>query len=117
MGWDLNHCRFTNGEWDSHSCEECDKANNQMKRLAAVEQVTPGWRFLSADFSVQALGGREFGRVTLVRDPEQRTKWHALPEDQRDADDGPALYVSGLGKTLSHALQDACTSAEKEGLL
>ena len=71
-------------------------------------QIEAGWRFMSADFSVQANGkDSASGFVTLVRDPDEKSKWHNLPEKIREDDDGPPLYVVGHGHTLNEAITNA----------
>lgn len=67
-----------------------------------------GWRFQSADFSVQA-GGKDSatGIVTLVRDPSEKARWHQMSEEMKDDDDGHPLYVVGHGTTLEDAVVNA----------
>lgn len=72
-----------------------------------LTDAPPGWRFCTADFSVLASGGAKPGRVVLVRDPVGSDAWHALPDEEKERDDGPALYVYGWGMTLDQAMQDA----------
>lgn len=78
---------------------------------AAPLTVPTGWAFNAADFSCIANGNPIPGNVTLVRDVEHRRYWHAMPEDLREADDGPPLYVVGRGMTLDEAMQDAIKKA------
>lgn len=72
-------------------------------------EIVKGWRFMSADFSIQA-SGRDTapGNVSLVRSPEEKTRWHDMPEELKFGDDnGPPLYVVGYGMTLEQAITDA----------
>ena len=74
-----------------------------------------GWRFCTADFSVQASGDLEVsGSVTLVRSPEQKKRWHALPEELKEDDNGPVLYIIGHGLTFEDALENAIWYAKGE---
>ncbi len=71
-------------------------------------EIVNGWRFQSADFSVQASGkDTASGIVTLVRSPDDKTRWHDMPEELKDDDYGPPLYVVGHGMTLEKAITDA----------
>ena len=75
-------------------------------------KITDGWVFMSADFSVQAHGkSTATGFVTLVRSPSQRALWHAMPEEMKDDDNGPPLYIFGHGFTLDEAIQNAHKAA------
>ena|ERR1700690_552992 len=71
----------------------------------------PGWAFCVADFSVQAAGVGETGTVRLVRDAENKARWHRQSEAYQDAIDGPDLYVFGEGVTFQEAMQNAVTAA------
>lgn len=75
--------------------------------------ITHGWRFFSADFSVQANRGDDdvYGHVMLMREPTDRFRWHQMPEDAKAADDGPPLYVVGRGLTLEDAVHAANAAA------
>ena len=75
--------------------------------------IEDGWRFASADFSVQAAGmsGDAVGSVTLVRSPDERNRWHSLPEEMKDDGDGPDLYVTRQGLTFEEALANANLAA------
>ena len=76
----------------------------------AIMTIEEGWRFFSADFSVQANGkDKATGIVTLVRAPAEKTRWHKMPEEMKD--DGPPLYVIGHGMTLEDAINSANLSA------
>ena len=70
--------------------------------------IEEGWRFQSADFSIQA-GGNETatGFVTLVRSPEEKARWHKMSEEDKEDDNGPPLYVVGHGMTLEDAIVSA----------
>ena len=74
--------------------------------------IEDGWRFQSADFSVQA-GGKynATGLVTLVREPKERERWHQMPEEMKEDDNGPPLYVIGHGMTLEDAIVNANLAA------
>ena len=69
--------------------------------------IEPGWRFNSADFSAVNFGRHVFGRVTLVREPEDYDKWYEQDDEIRTSDDCPPLYVLGEGKTLEKAIANA----------
>ena len=77
---------------------------------AGVEVTAPnGWAFHTADFSMVAAGrpgGR--GRVELIRDAENRARWHALGEADRERVE---LAVYGHGMTFAEAFADACKNA------
>lgn len=69
--------------------------------------IEAGWRFSSADFSVLANDGHLPGYVSLVRCPEERRKWHLMGDELKEDDEGPPLYVTGLGMTFEEALVNA----------
>jgi hypothetical protein len=74
--------------------------------------IEEGWRFQSADFSVQASGkDNASGFVTLVRAPAEKTRWHKMPEEMKEDDNGPPLYVIGHGMTLEDAIVSANIAA------
>lgn len=73
--------------------------------------IESGWCFISADFSMQAMGRRTTGSVTLMRDAEGREKWHALPDDFKSTPECPHLYVYGSGETIEDAIIDANLTA------
>lgn len=74
----------------------------------ADDAVPAGWKFYTADFSVNAKDSRYPGHVMLIRDQSGVEWWHRLgAEDQERVD----LYVSGKGSTVSQALHDACARA------
>ncbi len=75
--------------------------------------IGKGWCFHTADFSLQAAGHSETGGVMLVRDMANRAKWHKLPEELQESEDGPELYVSGEGETVEDAIDDANLSAAR----
>lgn len=71
--------------------------------------VTPGWSFHSADFSIRASGvDYALGRVVLVRCAPDRDRWRSM---SRRLQVGYKLYATGRGRTfeeaLHHANQDA----------
>ena len=66
--------------------------------------VEEGWRFRSADFSMQASGwSGAKGTVMFIRSPEQCDIWYSLEDEVKDSDDCPALYVVGQGNTIEEA--------------
>ena len=72
-----------------------------------------GWRFMTADFSVQAYGRTNAdsdGTVTFIRSPDQRARWHKLPDEVKEGDQIP-LYVAARGATLEEAFDRACKAA------
>ena len=73
--------------------------------------ILQGWRFNSADFSVQAAGENEKGSVTLIRSPEEKEKWHLLDSAIKDTFECPELYVSGAGFTIEEAIDNANAKA------
>jgi len=77
-------------------------------------KILKGWRFSSADFSIQASGCENVkGSVMLIRDPEQRKRWHKMSEEEKDSEHGPPLYVFGSGLTFDGALRFANNEAKK----
>ncbi len=83
----------------------------EAENKATIQKAPAGWRFYSADFSSQASGGSHTGAVLLIRDPEEKARWHQQSEDSKERMDGPPLYVSGHGKTFEDALADAGSKA------
>ena len=75
--------------------------------MTTIQQAPAGWRFMSADFSLQAAGKSTFGSVMLIRDPEEKVRWHQQDEATKERADGPPLYVSGKGETFEAAMADA----------
>jgi hypothetical protein len=74
--------------------------------------IEEGWRFHSADFSVQANGkDNATGIVTLVREPTEKARWHKMPEEIKEGEDAPPLYVIGHGMTLEDAIISANLAA------
>ena len=72
-------------------------------------QISPGWRFYAADFSVP----ERPGCATLVRQPDEVARWHKMPDDAKeDEDNCPPLFVSGRGMTFEEAIADANQIAE-----
>ena len=72
-----------------------------------------GWRFMTADFSVQAYGRTTTdseGTVMFIRSPDQRALWHELSDDAKEDDQIP-LYVAARGATLEEAFDRACKAA------
>lgn len=68
--------------------------------------VPDGWRFYSADASV-------VGKCSLLltRDAAGTKIWHAMSQEQKDAEDGPPLFVRGHGVDYQSALTDAIAAA------
>lgn len=69
-----------------------------------------GWAFHSADFSRQAAGEIKNGGVMLVRDKNEKKKWHLMSEEIQDKVE---LYVNGFGETLEEAIIDANLAASR----
>ena len=78
-----------------------------------IQTAPDGWRFSTADFSLQAAGKSAVGWVTLIRDPMAKEQWHQQSEGTKESDDGPPLYVSGSGKTFATAMTEASRAALK----
>lgn len=74
-------------------------------------KIIKGWRFCAADFSLQASGKAATGSVTLVRYPEEKERWHKMPDEMKEDNDGPPLYVRGHGTTVEGAVADALWAA------
>ena len=74
--------------------------------------IERGWKFNSADFSVQSHGvGHEYGSVTLIRAPDERARWHQMSDEDKDDEDGPPLYIVGHGVTIQEAITNANLAA------
>lgn len=76
----------------------------------AWHAIPSGWRFYSADFSVNAKDQRCPGHVMLIRDPDGKAAWLSLPHEEREVIE---LYVQGKGLTFDAALSNACEIALK----
>lgn len=76
-----------------------------------IQSAPEGWRFSTADFSLQASGKSATGSVMLIRAPEEKARWHQQSEETKERDDGPPLYVSGEGITFATAMTDASRKA------
>ena len=77
-----------------------------------IKHVPEGWVFHTADFSVPARKGTKFrGSILLVRSPEQMELWYNLPEEVRESDDCPPMFISGEGYTLEEAFMNASAKA------
>lgn len=75
-------------------------------------KIEEGWRFNSADFSIQAAGNSGAkGSVTLIRSPEEKERWHAMPDELKEDYEGPPLTVIGRGLTLEYAIINANLAA------
>ena len=88
-----------------------DKPAAQRPWVGLETLIPEGWRFYTADFSMQATGKRNCGSVMLIRDEKGVAEWHKLPADLKESDDGPPLYLSGTGKTLQEAIEEASARA------
>lgn len=68
--------------------------------------VPEGWRLYSADASI-------IGKcsVLLTLDPVGTKRWHAMSQEQKDLENGPALFVTGQGVDFHSAFADACRAA------
>ena len=73
--------------------------------------IEKGWRFSSADFSVLANGGCLPGNVSLVRCPEDKKRWLLMDDELKEDDEGPPLYVTGIGMTFEEAIASANLAA------
>ena len=76
-------------------------------RLMEVLAPPDGWEFYSADFFSPASRRLSIGTVMFRRDIEGVKAWHALPDEQKEHEDCPPLYVLGRGASLYAALCDA----------
>jgi hypothetical protein len=79
-------------------------------------KIEQGWRFCTADFSIQASGEYHvMGGVTLIRSPEEKEKWHKMTKDwteeQMENTDYAPLYVCGQGLTVEDAINNANMAA------
>lgn len=73
-----------------------------------LKHVPEGWVFYTADFSMQARKGPKFGgHILLTRSPEQMELWYNLPDEVRESDDCPPMFISGEGYTLEEAIMNA----------
>lgn len=72
------------------------------------QAVPPGWRFYSADFSLNAHDSTRSGTVVLRRDEPGYRWWLSLPDADRET---AKLYVHGRGVTFTGALADAVQMA------
>ena len=72
-----------------------------------------GWRLLSADFSMQAMGKIKTGSVTFIRDEEGSKKWHSLTDEIKDSEGCPQLYVCATGETIEDAIINANLMASR----
>ena len=66
--------------------------------------IENGWRFYTADFSLQSAGKSDVGNVTFRRDPENTKKWLELSEEDRENTD---LHITASGKTIIDAIINA----------
>jgi len=71
-------------------------------------RVEEGWRFSTADFSVDG----QPGQVVLVRDTVQHERWcELLRVADGDLKELPPLFVRGTGMSFEDALVDANLAA------
>jgi len=75
---------------------------------ANIEQ---GWRFSTADFSCIANGRNKAGIVRFIREPSEKDRWHMQPDELKESDDCPPLYVVGDGMTFEEAIINANLAA------
>lgn len=75
-----------------------------------TQQIPRGWRFYTADFSIE----NRDGQVTLVRDTSQTQVWHQLNEVEQELTE---LYIVGRGATFELALARAVERATDVGVL
>ncbi|MFA5377803.1 MAG: hypothetical protein WC455_18780 [Dehalococcoidia bacterium] len=76
-----------------------------------MQETIEGWRFYSADFSIQATEAHDgTGTVTLIRAPDERERWHRMTEEEQEL---CPLFVRGEGRTITEALTDAYTKARR----
>ena len=87
--------------------EDVQELEAENARLMEVLAPPDGWEFCSADFSSLASRRSSIGTVMFRRDIEGVKAWHALPDEQKEHEDCPPLYVSGRGASLYAALCDA----------
>ncbi len=76
-------------------------------------EIQTGWAFYSADFSGVATGfpGMTVGNVLLIRDIENKAKWHEMSDEDKESPEGPPLYVQGVGRTFEDAIANANAKA------
>ena len=74
-------------------------------------EIQTGWAFYSADFSSVAVGKKSVGSVLFIRDIENKAKWHKLSDEVKELDEGPPLYVQGVGHTFEDAIANANAKA------
>jgi hypothetical protein len=73
-------------------------------------KIEKGWRFYSADFSINANeGNMYYGQVMFRRNSKNAKLWHLMSDELKDT--GPPLFVSGKGITLEEAIKDANKNA------
>jgi hypothetical protein len=70
--------------------------------------IPEGWRFYSADFSLNAADPMKQGNILLIRDPDGVRQWHAATEADKEV---ISLYMSGCGYSFEEALTNAAHSA------
>lgn len=87
--------------------KQADALLNEINH-AKPGKVPDGWRFFTADFSLQAAGKSETGSVMLIRDHAGKARWHAFSDEVQEL---VPLYVSGNGRTVDEAISDAACVA------
>lgn len=68
--------------------------------MAEHKQIPEGWRFYTADFSIE----NRKGRVMLTRDRAGHDWWQSLDDAGRE---NTHLYLNGYGATVNEAIDDA----------
>lgn len=79
--------------------------------VMCAARIEDGWQFLTADFSMIAAGRNKPGYVTFIRCREDVDNWHMMPDELKEDENGPPLYVTGRGMTFEEAIIDANMAA------
>lgn len=77
-----------------------NQRGDEVTHMAEHKPIPQGWRFYSADFSVEG----QRGHAMLRRDKAGKDWWHSL------GDSGHAnvnLYLSGQGDSINEAIDEA----------
>ncbi|QRE00420.1 hypothetical protein [Burkholderia phage BCSR52] len=75
-------------------------------------EITPGWRFYTADFSLNAKNPNFVGHVSLIRDNANLQAFHKLPEEERE---NTTILANGRGFTIEEAIDAANERAREIG--
>lgn len=70
-------------------------------------KITDGWAFRSADFSVQAAGKSNTGKVLLIRNAAEKERWHKMSDADKDDENGPPLFIEAEGVDVLDAINYA----------